>query len=381
MVVEPRTNPKPGPNTRAPRTMTRKTVSMPPVPPATGRSTAPTAERSPRTATALTSIPPVAETDEQHAERGRENDREDQRRAGAVGERGARLDDERPAERQQAEHRREGQRQDHAPAQGHGGRRAGSAAGPRRDRLQLRVLHCAPPAELLAPVPRDAPVVERTPVEKVAHVVDREHVDRAQDLGDLRGEGGGVMEERTGRGVGHDLAPGKEDHAIGATRDELDVVGGQQDRSPTRAQRPQEIAEARLARVVEPAGGLVEQEHPGAAGELHRQGERQALPLGQVPRVRVVTDVGGEGAEDLTGRASRCGGLLVRGGALLLHRGQVEQVRGRLGNQGDVPPRDGRHERGRGRRPRRSGGRPPRCAGPAPAAPTAGRTCPSRCGP
>ena len=58
-VVEPSTNPNPGPNTRPPRMRRRNTVSMPPRPAPSGRSIAPRAVRIPSIATALASIPPT----------------------------------------------------------------------------------------------------------------------------------------------------------------------------------------------------------------------------------------------------------------------------------------------------------------------------------
>ena len=56
-VVDPSTNPNPGPNTRPPRTSRKNTGSMPPVPAPSGRSAAPMADSTPSMASALVSMP------------------------------------------------------------------------------------------------------------------------------------------------------------------------------------------------------------------------------------------------------------------------------------------------------------------------------------
>src|SRR5580700_8745560 len=59
-VVQPRTKPKPGPNTRPASTNVKNTVSMPAVPAPSGRRAAPIAESTPSIAIALASMPPAA---------------------------------------------------------------------------------------------------------------------------------------------------------------------------------------------------------------------------------------------------------------------------------------------------------------------------------
>lgn len=72
---------------------------------------------------------------------------------------------------------------------------------------------------------------------------------------------------------------------------QLHVMGGQDDGVALGGQPAQDLDQADLGGVVQAAGGLVEEQQGGTAGEDQRQGEGQALALGEIARVDVVGDV------------------------------------------------------------------------------------------
>ena len=92
-----------------------------------------------------------------------------------------------------------------------------------------------------------------------------------------------------------------------------------------------------LWRVVESAGGLVEEQQLRAGGELDREGEGEPLPLREVPRVRVAVDAGGQrprgSARVAPGSASRSA---ARHSAET--ESQEEQVEGVVGDKDRLPP-------------------------------------------
>ncbi len=71
------------------------------------------------------------------------------------------------------------------------------------------------------------------------------------------------------------------------------------------------------------------------AGELHRQHQAEPLSLGQVARVVVARQPGDDAIGQGPAGAGRGARLVVGLLALLVDRGQVEEVGGRLGHEAD----------------------------------------------
>ncbi len=120
-----------------------------------------------------------------------------------------------------------------------------------------------------------------------------------------------------GRAVGDDLALGKHDDPS-ADRGELDVVRRDEDARSASARSAQNVGEALLRRMVEPAGRLVEQEHLGSGGELRSPARGRAV----APR---------------TGRADGPPG--TPGGKLAEQSGGARRVHPRRASASRTPPR------------------------------------------
>ena len=178
----------------------------------------------------------------------------------------------------------------------------------------------------------------------VAHLIHRQPRLRGQDLGYLGSEDRRVAHHVPGRSVGHHLALGQHHGPGGQLGHQLHVVGGHHDAVPVGGQLPHHRHQPLLAGVVQPPGGLVEQDHRRTRGQNDGQGQGQPLALGQVAGVPVP----GHSGQDLLEHGRRGprveAGLPIGGGALIAHRLAVEEGPGVLGNeadQRDQPP--GRH--------------------------------------
>lgn len=90
---------------------------------------------------------------------------------------------------------------------------------------------------------------------------------------------------------------------MGQLGGELHVVGGQDDGVPVGGEAAKDLDQADLGGVVQAAGGLVEQQQGGAAREDQREGEGQALALGEIARVGVVGDVGEQRGDEVAAGA------------------------------------------------------------------------------
>ena len=101
--------------------------------------------------------------------------------------------------------------------------RATTERGPRRTARAWRSGRPVPGAVFMPFPPA------RADSQGLADLGHREPVARGQDLGHLRGEGGGGHDDLGGRAVRDDLAVGQDDHAVGQLGGQLHVVGGQDD--------------------------------------------------------------------------------------------------------------------------------------------------------
>ena len=118
--------------------------------------------------------------------------------------------------------------------------------------------------------------------------------------------------------------------------DELDVVRRDHDRMSVVRELFDDLGEPCLGGRVEPAGGLVEQQHPRRAGELQRDDECQTLTFGEVAGVRVGRDVDREPVEDRGARARRRPGIGVGLRAFRRDGREVEQISRRLRHEADA---------------------------------------------
>ena len=116
-----------------------------------------------------------------------------------------------------------------------------------------------------------------------------------------------------GRAVGHDLAVGQHDDAVGDRRHELDVVGGQQHGVARRRRARAAIADqAALGRVVEAAGGLVEQHDTRASARSWTARTRASRwPSERSRGCAASVDAGDEPVEQRRGGPGRSAGLVV----------------------------------------------------------------------
>lgn len=114
------------------------------------------------------------------------------------------------------------------------------------------------------------------------------------------------------------------------------VVGGEDHRVALGDQVAQDVDQPGLGRVVQAAGRLVQQDQRRAGGQDDRQGEREALALGEVAGVGGVVDARQQ-AGDQSPAGARFGRRVgVGGGALGGHRVGREQVPGVLRHQADM---------------------------------------------
>ena len=180
--------------------------------------------------------------------------------------------------------------------------------------------------------------VHPTASERGADLADRQPPLRREDLGDLRGVGGRGDDDVGGRAVGDDLAVGEDDDPGRRPRRRARRRASRaRPRARAAASVLQQDVRAGLGRIVEPAGGLVEQEDRRRRGEDDREREREPLSLGQVPRVGVAVDAWGEQRRAAPGWCRACDvGVLVGRGALLVDGLGPEQVAGVLRDEADA---------------------------------------------
>ena len=113
----------------------------------------------------------------------------------------------------------------------------------------------------------------RRDLDGIPDVVDGEPRLRGGDLRDLGRERRAGDDHLAGRAVGDDLSGGEHDDAVRGLGDELDVVRGDDDAAPPLGEVAQAPPQGRLAGVVEPARGFVEQQARRTPGEQCGQGE------------------------------------------------------------------------------------------------------------
>lgn len=121
-----------------------------------------------------------------------------------------------------------------------------------------------------------------------------------------------------------------------AARGELDIVGGDDHRTPFACQRADDVDESALGTVVETAGRFVEQQGLRGGGEPGGEDRGEFLPLGQVTGMGGVVDTGSKAVREGTGAPS-CRGFGVRLVEFLPHALRVEEVGGGLRHQSDEP--------------------------------------------
>ena len=132
---------------------------------------------------------------------------------------------------------------------------------------------------------------------------------------------------------------------------------------PSAARARRTVDQTGLRRVVQAAGRLVEEQQRRAGGQDDRQGEGEALALGQVAGVGVVRDAGQQRVDQGPAGAGGRARVVVGGGALGGDGVRVQEVAGFLGDQADVAQQfaGAGAVRGRAADPDRAGGRLDAC--------------------
>ena len=214
-VVAPSTKPNPAPKTRPPRTSRKKTVSRPAVPAPSGRSAAPTAASTPSIATRLDVHAALADLGEDDGEQQRQHEREDERVRRCRGPA--------PTRATRASGQQKATQPGRPTTSGDGGRATAGAARSARRRERLTTASPRGPR-------RTSPTVSHGP--------------GAVTLATCGAKAG---DDTTTSAVGPSAttSPGRhDDHPVGALGDELDVVGGHDDRPTARGEPAQHAGSA-----------------------------------------------------------------------------------------------------------------------------------------